>query len=182
MRRFAIVLLGAALAASVPAPVTAAVTAQADSGFSIENSVDVAASPAAVFALLGQPARWWNGDHSYSGNAGNLSLDARVGGCFCEALPRTGAVAAGRVEHARVIHVAPASLLRLVGSLGPLQAEAVTGTLSFSLKAQGAGTKITMSYVLGGFVRGGAGALAEAVDQVLAEQLARLKRVADMPG
>lgn len=182
MRRFAIVLLGAALAASAPAPAMATVTAQAEDGFAIENGADVAASPAVVFALLMQPARWWNSDHSYSGDARNLTLDARVGGCFCEALPGTGAVPAGQVEHARVIHVAPASTLRLVGSLGPLQAEAVTGTLTFSLKARGTGTKITMTYVVGGYVRGGAGALAAAVDQVLAQQLAGLARVADMPG
>lgn len=158
----------------------AAVTAQQQSGFAIEQGVDVAADPVAVYALLQQPGRWWNSDHSYSGDARNMTLDARVGGCFCEALPAKDGLFAGSVEHARVIYAVPARTLRLVGSLGPLQAEAVTGTLTFTLKPLGAGgTRVNMTYVVGGYVRGGADKLASAVDRVLGEQLLGLKRAGD---
>lgn len=159
----------------------AAVTAQQQDGFAIEQGVDVAADPVAVYALLQQPGRWWNSDHSYSGDARNMTLEARVGGCFCEALPAKDGLPAGSVEHARVIYAAPARTLRLVGSLGPLQAEAVTGTLTFTLKPQGAGgTRIAMTYVVGGYVRGGADTLASAVDMVLGQQLQGFKREADV--
>src|SRR3546814_10432451 len=81
-----------------------------------------------IYRLLSQPGRWWNGAHSYSGSAANLRLEPVAGGCFCEALPgEEGRV--GSVEHARVIHAAPDRQLRLSGALGPLPAEAGTGTL-----------------------------------------------------
>lgn len=159
----------------------AAVTAQRQDGFAIEQGVDVAADPIAVYALLQQPGRWWNSDHSYSGDARNMTLDARIGGCFCETLPAKDGLFAGTVEHARVIYAAPARTLRLVGSLGPLQAEAVTGTLTFALKPLGTGgTRIDMTYIVGGYVRGGADKLARAVDMVLGQQLQGLKRAADI--
>jgi uncharacterized protein YndB with AHSA1/START domain len=165
---------------SCSAPLSAAVTGQAANGFAIENSVDVAADPALVYALLQQPGRWWNGDHSYSGDTRNMTLEARVGGCFCEALPARGNAPAGAVEHARVIHAAPSSMLRLVGSLGPLQGEAVTGTLTFTLKPlETGGTRIILAYVVGGYARGGVDKLAGPVDGVLGQQLQGLKRAAD---
>ncbi|WP_336967554.1 ATPase [Sphingobium aromaticiconvertens] len=163
-----------------PAAGLATVTAQQQDGFAIEQGVDVAADSVAIYALLQQPGRWWNSDHSYSGDARNMTLDARIGGCFCEVLPAKDGLFAGSVEHARVIHAAPGRTLRLVGSLGPLQAEAVTGTLTFTLKPLGAGgTRIDMTYVVGGYVRGGTGKLASAVDRVLGQQLQGLKRAAD---
>lgn len=158
----------------------AAVTAQQPNGFAIKQRVDVTADPFAVYALLQQPSRWWNGEHSYSGDARNMTLDARVGGCFCEAIAAKDGLHAGSVEHGRVIYAVPGRTLRLVGSLGPLQAEAVTGTLTFTLEPLGSGgTRIDMTYVVGGYVRGGAEKLAGAVDGVLGQQLQGLKRVAD---
>ena len=40
----------------------------------------VAAPPAAVYAAIGQIERWWSGEHSYSGDAANLSLSMQPGG------------------------------------------------------------------------------------------------------
>ena len=59
-------------------------------------------------------------------------------------------------------------------ALGPLQAEGVTGTLTWSFKPVPAGTEIVQRYVVGGYVPGGADKYAKAVDQVLAQQLAGL--------
>ena len=160
------------------APAHSAVTDSSDIGFAVENSADLRADGAAVYRLLGQPALWWDGAHSYSGDAANLSLDARAGGCFCETIPHA-AGAAGSVEHGRVIYAAPNRLLRLSGALGPLQGEAVVGTLTFDLAPAGAGTHVTMRYVVGGYMRMGARAVAPLVDQVLAAQLGQLKRAAE---
>lgn len=164
--------------AAMAAPAHSAVTASSDIGFAVENSVEVAADAAAVYRLLGQPGRWWSGEHTYSGHASNLSLKPVAGGCFCETVPN-GAGQAGSIEHARVIYAAPGRQLRLSGALGPLQAEAVTGTLNFDIIAAGKGVRIVMSYVVGGYIRMGGAKIAPVVDKVLAEQLAGLKRVAE---
>jgi hypothetical protein len=75
-----------------------------------------------------------------------------------------------------VIYARPGQQLRIAGALGPLQGEAVVGTLTWSLKAAGGGTEITQRYVVGGYVAGGADKYAGPVDQVLAQQLASFVR------
>ncbi|KEQ53021.1 SRPBCC family protein [Sphingobium chlorophenolicum] len=163
---------------AMAAPAHSAVTGSSAVGFAVENGVDVSADAATVYRLLGQPARWWNGEHSYSGDATNLSLDPVAGGCFCEKVPGKDGKA-GSVEHGRVIHAAPDRQLRLSGALGPLQAEAVTGTLTFDIAPAGKGSRVVMSYVAGGYMRFEAAKIAPVVDKVLAEQLQGLKRAAE---
>ncbi|HEX7876061.1 MAG TPA: SRPBCC family protein [Sphingobium sp.] len=172
------ILLGAVLA---PACAQAAVKSATDAGFAVESSVDIAADAASVYALLGAPDRWWNGAHSYSGDAANLRLDPKAGGCFCETLPSAKGPG-GSVEHARVIYAAPGRQLRLSGALGPLQAEAVTGTLNFDISKRPDGVRVTLTYVVGGYMRMGGAAIAPIVDKVLSEQLAGLKRAAERRG
>ncbi|MDX3910560.1 MAG: SRPBCC domain-containing protein [Sphingobium sp.] len=174
--RFFLSLASAALLAS---SATASVTSASDAGFDTVSTVEIAASPADVYAVLVTPARWWVAAHSYSGKAANLSINPQAGGCFCESLPATALTGAGSVEHARVLYAQPASTLRLSGALGPLQAEAAVGTLTFTLEPAGQGTKVTMSYVVGGHIRGGAAAVAPIVDQVMAQQLHGLKAAAE---
>lgn len=163
------------------APAHSAVTASGETGFAVESNVAIAADADAVYRLLGEPARWWNGVHSYSGNAANLSLELKAGGCFCEVLPGP-AGQSGSVEHGRVIHAAPGKQLRLSGALGPLQAEAVTGTLTFDIRPAQRGVHVTLTYVVGGYIRRGAAGIAPAVDKVLSEQLDALKRAAEAKG
>lgn len=158
--------------AVVATPAAAEVTSKSETGFAIEDSILISATRAQVYTALGQPAQWWNSRHSWSGDAANLTLDARPGGCFCEQLPREG----GFVEHGRVIFAQPGQMLRLSAALGPLQAEAVTGTLSFKLDPGpiGDSTLLTVTYVVGGYVRHGASRFAPAVDAVINEQIKRL--------
>lgn len=160
-------LLGLLVVAS---PASAEVKSVSDIGFVVEKTVMVTASTTQVFAVLTKPSLWWSSAHSWSGDAKNLSLDPRAGGCFCESLRKVR----GEVEHARVVHIVPDKMLRLSGALGPLQGEAVTGTLTWTLKPNGAQTEITQSYVVGGYLRPGAKTLAAPVDAVLSEQLTRL--------
>ena len=164
-----LVCAGAVLATSAMAEVRTA----ADSGFETVNSAVVAASPDKVYAMLGQPGRWWNKDHTYSGDARNLSQDMKAGGCFCEVIPADN----GTVEHGRVVFAQPGQTLRLSAALGPLQQEAVSGTLTWSLKPVAGGTEVTQTYVVGGYVRGGAAKLAPIVDRVMSEQLRGLQAV-----
>lgn len=166
--------------ATTGAPALAEVTASSDSGFVVERSVVVPVSAVASWRVLLQPGTWWQNAHTWSGNAANMSIEARAGGCFCEVLPRTkGASPATRgvAEHMRVIHAAPQRMLRMSGALGPLQAEAAQGTMTITLTpvAGGAvGTTIRMVYVVGGYMRLKPQQIAPAVDGVLGAQLAGL--------
>lgn len=121
-------------------------------------------------APVQQVDSWWSSDHTFSGDARNLSLDARPGGCFCEKLKDGGGL-----EHMRVIYVAPGETLRLSGALGPLQASGLAGSLTWALKAAPNGTAVELSYSVGGFFPGGFEKIAPAVNAVLEEQLRRFK-------
>jgi hypothetical protein len=61
------------------------------------------------------------------------------------------------------------------GALGPLQAEALTGTLTWSLRAVPGGTEISSVYLVSGHVRGDTSTYAAPVDAVLRDQLERLR-------
>lgn len=158
------------LIALATAPASAEVTASSESGFASHNEVLVDAAPAAAWAALLRPADWWNGEHTYSGDPANLSIEPAAGGCFCEAIPGSG----GQIEHMRVIYLAPGSTLRMSGALGPLQSEAVTGVLTMTLEPMGEQTRISWDYVVGGYMRMPVGEMAPLVDQVVGEQLLRL--------
>jgi hypothetical protein len=150
------------------------VTNVASNGFEVRQTVHVAASSDKAYAALLLPARWWNSEHTFSGNAANLSLDARAGGCWCETLPDGGSV-----EHLRVVYVAPGKVLRLRGALGPFQALAVEGSMTWSVKSNANGSDISLSYVVGGYNKDGFESLSKAADQVLGEQIARLRKYLD---
>jgi hypothetical protein len=158
------------------APAAAAVEEATPNGFAIRNQATVAATPAETWVMLGRPGEWWNKAHTYSGNAANMSLELKAGGCFCETLPARAAGPAGRVEHGRVLTAMPFDMLVLDAPLGPLQSKAMVGRLTWSLRAVEGGTQVTQTFVAGGYVKGGADKLAAPVDAVLAEQLEGLRR------
>jgi hypothetical protein len=182
--RTAFAALAATLAATTLAatPARAEVVQQADNGFVVQASVTVATDPDSTFAMLRTPAKWWDKDHTWTGNAENLYMDAQAGGCFCELIPNEATTEGGApqrtlrgsVQHMQILYVDPGRLLRLSGALGPLQSEAVTGAMTLTLKPVKGGTRITLDYVVGGFMRMKTGDIAPAVDKVLAAQLSRL--------
>lgn len=155
---------------SVPGAAAADVVAASEAGLEVRETATIAAPPARVWATLVTPARWWDKAHTWGGDAGALSLDARPGGCFCERLS-----GGGGVEHLRVVYVAPGKLLRMTGGLGPFQGDAVAGVMTVELRGEGAGTVVVLSYSVAGRRTGGFAALAPGVDGVLAGQVARLK-------
>lgn len=168
-------LLAAGLLAATPA--AADVVAATATGFETAEQVTIDAPTQRVWDMLRSPQKWWNKEHTYSGDSANLYLDSQATGCFCEKLPDRGSV-----EHGRIIYVQPPKMMRLTAALGPLQAEPVTGVLTFTLKPEGEGaTRVTMTYVVGGQVRSGTEAMAVTVDRVMSTQLAGLKAAAEAP-
>ncbi|MDG2002849.1 MAG: SRPBCC family protein [Novosphingobium sp.] len=167
----AFVMAGLALAT----PSSARVHEESATGFVIRLSVDVKETPETSWDMLVRPSKWWSATHTFSKDAQNLSLHPRAGGCFCEILPdlkSPSAAPRGSVEHMRVIFAEDARALRLIGALGPMQSEAVTGVLTIVLKPIAGGTRILWEYVVSGKLR--KKGMAGAVDRALAEQILRL--------
>jgi hypothetical protein len=148
----------------------AAVQQTRDDGFRIQSIVLVDARTEVAWRSLIRVSGWWDPAHTWSGSAGNLRIEPRAGGCFCEKLPNGGSV-----EHARVVFAQPAKLLRLDGGLGPLQEMPVKGVLTYALAPDGPGTRITMTYHVAGALALESAKLAPLVDQVMQGQLDRLR-------
>jgi hypothetical protein len=163
-----------AMALGVASPAAAAVIDSQPGGFEVREQAQVAATPAEVYAAIGRIGQWWSSDHSYSGDARNMNLELKAGGCFCEQLKDGGGA-----KHMGVILVQPDRLVRLEGALGPLAATSGTGHLTFALSPTGAGTDVVLTYDFGGYAKGGMGQFAPPVDAVLGDQLERLKRYAE---
>jgi len=130
----------------------------------------VAASTAKTYADIVQIARWWDGEHTYSGKASNLSIKPEAGGCFCERWKD------GSVEHGEVLMAMPGKVLRVRTALGPLQERALTGILTFWIKNDDSTTTLTVEYRVNGANASGLDQLAPSVDDVLGTQLERLRR------
>jgi len=168
------ILIAAALAALAAAPARAEVAASSVGAFLIEGEQALEATPAEAWRALGELGRWWNDEHTYSGDARRMSLDLRAGGCWCECW------AGGQsVEHGRVVLVMEhegVRTLRILGGVGPLQELGVSGVLTFTVAPDPAGAKITMVYRVAGDPGLELAALAPLVDAVLMEQFGWLAR------
>jgi uncharacterized protein YndB with AHSA1/START domain len=152
-------------------PAFAEVLDAAPNGFTVRYQVEVAAERLAVYeAAVTQIGAWWSSDHTFSGNAKNLSMTTTVPGCFCESL----GAGAGLV-HMIVSFVSPGAMLRLTGGLGPLGLMGVDGNMTWEFADTEAGTSVTLQYAVGGYMNGGLDSMAPAVDAVLAEAMDRLK-------
>ncbi|HZD52147.1 MAG TPA: SRPBCC family protein [Woeseiaceae bacterium] len=170
--RFALALLAATTAGS-----SAAEILDSDrGGFTVRNRVKVAAPRADVYrAAVMDIGRWWSDEHTVTGKASNLYLEAVPQGCFCERLG-TG----GGVVHLTVTFVNPAVMLRLTGGLGPLGLLGASGNMLWEFDdADGGGTTVRWTYAVGGYSPDGLDAIAGAVDRVLGEQLERLKSLVE---
>jgi uncharacterized protein YndB with AHSA1/START domain len=156
------------------APARADVASASLSAFLISAETELAASPDQVWRNLTRIGRWWNGAHSYSGDAGAMRLDARAGGCWCERW------SGGGVEHGRVVLVMAhegVRTLRLNAALGPLQALGAQGVLTFTITPHATGAKLTMTYRVAGDPALDLAAMAPLVDGVMMEQYGRLIRL-----
>jgi hypothetical protein len=166
-RRVCLFIGSCLLAASAAAEVIDA----APTGFSLVHEVTVSGSRQDAWrAAVHEVGQWWSSDHTISGNAANMSIDAVPQGCFCEAIG----------DHAGVVHltvtfVNPNVLLRLTGGLGPLGLLGVDGNMTWEFADADEGTKVRFSYAVGGYRPGGLEEMAGPVDNVIGEALQRLK-------
>ncbi len=156
----------------------AEVTNTADNGFTVQHQRVISADNEAVWKAMIAPSRYWNSDHSWTGDAENFYLVPQAGGCFCELIRTTSddniKSSDGSVQHMRVIYAHNNKMLRMSGALGPLQGEAVIGTLTMLLQPQGDRTVVRFTYKVGGYMEFPVDQIAPAVDGVIGEQLGRL--------
>lgn len=154
-------------------PASAEVVRADPHAFAVRHSVQLVVPAAEAMAAFTRVAGWWSKDHTYSGSAANLSLDARPGGCFCERFPKGGGI-----EHLRVTYVQPGEDLVLTGALGPLLAEAVTGVMSVHVEKVAGGSRLTIDYRAAGFANGNGTKFAPMVDAMFGEQAKRFRAFA----
>jgi uncharacterized protein YndB with AHSA1/START domain len=151
-------------------PARADLSGVSPTGFTVTYREEVKAEPAQAWQAIAQLPRWWNGSHSYSGQASNMSLELAAGGCWCE---RWGD--GNQVMHGQVAALMPGRMLRLNAALGPLQDLAVNGTLTLVTSASEGKTFLRLTYRVSGDSSAALDKLAPPVERVLAEQYKRLK-------
>ena len=155
----------------VTAMASAEVMDSAIGGFTTVNEVTIDASRDVVWrTAIEEIDQWWSSDHTISGDAGRLSIRAVPQGCFCESMGDTAGVV-----HMTVTMVNPGVVIRLTGGLGPLGLMGVAGNMTWEFETLDDATKVTFTYVVGGYRQGGLVEMAGPVDSVIAEALARLK-------
>lgn len=146
-----------------------------ENGFELQHEVVIATDKSSAWqAAVYEVGRWWNDDHTISGDASRMSIDAVPLGCFCENLG-----AGNGVVHLFVTTVQKDSSLRLTGGLGPLGVIGVNGNMIWDFFDDEGGTRVRFSYAVGGYHKDGLDQWAAPVDFVVGEALNRLKAYAE---
>ncbi len=125
-------------------------------------------APDELWQRLVNPASWWHPDHTYSGDSGNLTLSAEAGGLWREDWQ------GGSVLHGQVLFVEPGKRLRLLAPFGPLQELGAYTIWTITIEASDKGTVITFDEVASGPPGSDLATVANAVDYVKQEAVARL--------
>ena len=146
----------------------AEIVESSDSHYVLKHEATSALAPDALWQRLIEPAAWWHPDHTYSGDAGNLTLDPRAGGLWREAWE------SGSVVHGSVLFVEDGKSIRLFAPFGPLQGLGVYTVWMITLSADGAGTKVVFDEISSGAPSADLDELAKAVDYVKTEAITRL--------
>lgn len=146
-----------------------------ETGFKVVNKVFVDASREDAWrAAIKDVDKWWSSDHTVSGEASRLHIDAKPQGCFCESLGKNAGVV-----HMTVTMLYPPNVLRLTGGLGPLGLMGVEGNMTWEFDDVAGDTQVTFTYAVGGFRPDGLGAMAGPVDRVIEDALKRLQAYVD---
>ena len=157
-------------------PSRAEVANAGESGFLLRESAILSVPPGKAYAAMLEVGKWWSADHTYSGDAANLSIEAKPGGCWCERLP-----SGGGVQHMTVVFLMPGKEARLAGGLGPLQSMGVAGSMDWKFDPAEKGSRVELLYAVGGYAGAGPGFkdIAPGVESVLKAQFERYKRYAE---
>ncbi len=155
------------LVCMISATANAEVVKSSADGFIVRQKVTIRRDQTHVFkTMTHKVGTWWNPDHSFSGDAGNMRIDRD---CFCE---RWGD---NLVRHLNTTIWRENDKVVLQGGLGPLKELGLSGTMIWSLTStDDGGTSLSWNYHVYGYSETDLPGLATAVDGVLKEQLERL--------
>ena len=156
------------LLATIASSAQTAVIKSAPDGFVSDSSAVIGVKPARMWRALTNWSNWWDKAHSYSGKAEAIHLDPRGGGLLLERWDKNS------VQHAVVLSAVAPSSLRMSGGFGPLQALPVNAILDFSLRGEGSGTRLIMTYRVAGTAANNLDTLAVPEDNVMSEGFSRL--------
>ncbi|MGB0833856.1 MAG: hypothetical protein ACPG8A_03415 [Psychrobium sp.] len=144
------------------------VISHSENSFELSSHVVISQSVKTVFQRFNQIEQWWHPDHTFSGNAQNMTLDIK-NGCFCERWD------SNMVKHMDIVAVEDNKRQVWRGGLGPLQSFAVSGALTWDFKSiDNNQTNVTYTYRVFGAIPDSK-TWSSAVDGVLTQQLMRLK-------
>jgi len=166
-------LLGAFLTTALASPAGAEVLDSAPGQYRLRQEGFSEMPREQLWERLLEPAEWWSPAHTYSGDSGNLSLDASVGGYWKEAWE------GGVVAHGRVILLQAPQTLRLEAPFGPLQGVGAYTVWTISLEPEQGGTRVLFEETAVAPASAKLDALAPAVDAVKTEAMRRLVRRED---
>tara|TARA_X000000950_G_scaffold243510_2_gene298823 strand:+ start:160678 stop:161211 length:534 start_codon:yes stop_codon:yes gene_type:complete len=162
------------LGLGVGATANAEVVRSADDGFQLRLERTSSASADETYARLLDIASWWQGSHTYSGDAANLSLEGdEVGSVWLEEWDN------GNVEHGHVIAALQQNgnyLIRFEAALGPLQNIGVNAVLTIMVEGNGTPgeSRLVFEYFVTGASFQSLSDIAPVVDAVLTTQIDRL--------
>lgn len=139
-----------------------------DSHYVLKHEATSSLAPDALWARFIIPADWWHPDHTYSGDANNLSLQPNAGGLWLERWD------GGSVIHGSVLYVEDGKSMRLYAPFGPLQGLGVYTVWTITISAEGTGSKVVFDEISTGPPSADLDELAKAVDYVKTEGISRL--------
>jgi len=152
------------------APAAAEVVSTSPDHYTLRHEGVSPLAPDALWARLIDPASWWHPDHTYSGDAANLSLEVTAGGVWREDWD------SGSVFHGEVLLALEGKTLRLDAPFGPLQemGVSVVWTITLTPDEETGGTNVTFDEIANGTAASRLDDLAPAVDFVKTEAMTRL--------
>lgn len=144
------------------------VVSSSDTHFVLHLEMSSTLPPDRMWERLVNPARWWHPDHTYSGDAGNLTLTAEAGGLWREDW------AAGSVAHGEVLYVQEGEILRLEAPFGPLQGLGAYTVWTITIEPAGDGSLVLFDEISSAPPGSKMDEMAKAVDYVKSEAIQRL--------
>jgi uncharacterized protein YndB with AHSA1/START domain len=147
---------------------SAEVVSSSDTHFVLRQEAESSLPPEGLWQRLIRPANWWHPDHTYSGDASNLSLVAEAGGLWREDWP------GGSVAHGEVKAVRHGELLRLEAPFGPLQGLGAYTIWTITIEPAEGGSRVIFDEVATAPPGSGMTEMAKAVDYVKGEGIRRL--------
>ncbi|MEZ6096450.1 MAG: DUF6370 family protein [Pirellulaceae bacterium] len=170
LKQWSLVLL---MSSMLVQTLSAEVTSVGENGFQVRIVRELEQEAKSAFSIMVEDLnQWWSSDHTWSGDAANLSFDLERRQMI-ETLP-----AGGFVRHMEIVYYSPEqTMLRLDGALGPLQGMGLTGALTLAVKHVDEKTQVELTYCVSGHSPDGFKELAPVVDMVLSQQLDGLAKL-----